>query len=290
MRRHLSKHWHHHVALWGTLIALLLASSTTAVAYQRWHGNGYVPGPLPPVVQIGGSPRLPASWWLNRYVARVHNQGNSNSCVGQTLSTMEEITQAERDIPHARWHKKFSSGFIWNQANGGHDVGITYEAAFGVLLKHGDARLKDFPHDGREGYWIWPSPAAFKAALPYRFISFRSILPTDRRTIEFEISHGRPIAVALPILSSFYNHWQTPSWITGESGSFLFWHSLTIIGYNPWGVELLNSWGTQWGDGGHAMLTWGALAALNGALVIAQPRTPPAGSMIPPLKAGRLGR
>lgn len=279
---HSQKHWHHYLAIVGIVLSSLILGAGAANAYTRWHGHGFKPGPLPPTLHIGGSPSLPASWWLNGYITRIHNQGNSNSCVGQTLSTMEEITQHERDSKKARWHKKYSAGYIWNQANGGQNVGIGYQAAFGILTAQGDARLKDFAPDGSSSYWVLPSALVKTRAAPYRFTTWRSITPTDRKTIKFELSHGRPLAVAMPIYSSTYNHWQTSSWITGQSGSFMFWHSMTIVGYNLYGVELLNSWGSNWGDHGHAMFTWSALVNSGGQLVVATPRRQLAGYPIPP--------
>ena len=275
--QHFRQHWHHHLSLIGLLLAGVLLGAGSASAYTRWHGHGFVPGPLPRELHIGGAARLPSSWWLNRYLTRTHNQGNSNSCVGHTLATLEEITQRERSGLHPR----YSAGYIWNQVNGGQNVGVTYDAAFRVLTGQGDAHLKDFPYDGTTGYWILPGPKVIQKAGPYRFASWRSIAPGDRRTVEYELAHGRPLAVAMPIYSSTYNHWQTRSWITGSSGSFLFWHSMTVIGYNPWGVEIQNSWGPQWGDAGHSMWTWNALVNSGAELVVATPRAPLSGHRPP---------
>jgi Papain family cysteine protease len=283
---HLKRHWHHHLALWGLLASTLFLGVGVSQAYTRWHGHGFRPGPLPPQLHIGGAPALPPAWWLNPYLVRTHNQGNSNSCVGQTLSTMEEITQRRRDSSKATWHKKYSSGFIWNQANGGQNVGISYQAAFGILTLQGDARLKDFRPDGFSDYWVKPGPTATARAAPYKFTTWRSIAPTDRKTITFELSHYRPLAVAMPIYSSTYNHWQTTTWITGQSGPFMFWHSMTIIGYNHWGVEIMNSWGGNWGDQGHSMVTWNALVNAGAELVVAVPRKPIGGTHIPKFSQG----
>lgn len=255
----------------GLLASSILLGVGSASAYTRWQGHGFKPGPLPPQIHLGAGQELPSSWWLNRYLVRIHNQGNSNSCVGQTLATMEEITQARRDAARARWHKRYSAGFIWNQANGGQNVGVSYSAAFGILTREGDARLRDFAPDGTSSYWVLPSAQVRAKASPYKFTAWRSIAASDRTTIKFELSHGRPIAVAMPIYSSMYNHWQTSSWITGQSGSFMFWHSMTIIGYNPSGVELMNSWGANWGDHGHSMITYSALVDAGAQLVVATP-------------------
>jgi Papain family cysteine protease len=280
--KHLTAHWHHYLAIAGIVLSSLILGVGGAHAYTKWKGHGFKPGPLPPTIKLGAGVQLPSSWWLNDYITRIHNQGNSNSCVGQTLATMEEITQHERDSSQATWHKRYSAGYIWNQVNGGQNVGVSYAAAFGILLSQGDARLKDFAPDGATSYWILPGQTTQKLALPFRFTSWHSITPTDRQTIKFELSHGRPLAVAMPIYSSTYNHWQTTDWITGASGSFMFWHSMTIIGYNPYGVEILNSWGPDWGDRGHSMFTWSALVNSGGELVVATPRRPLAGYPIPP--------
>ncbi len=193
-------------------------------------------------------------------------------------------------LKKARWHKKFSAGYIWNQVNGGQNVGVTYDAAFSVLIGKGDARLKDFSYDGATGYWIIPSAHVTTLAGPYRFAAWRSIANTDRTTIKYEVSHGRPLAVAMPIYDSMYNHWQTSSWITGQSGSFMFWHSMTVIGYNPYGVELQNSWGAQWGDNGHSMITWGALAGSGAEVAVATPHPKISGVHIPKFGKGTIIR
>src|SRR5579872_5934741 len=148
VKTHLARHWHHHLALWASAaaIALLLTAGGAAIITGLGRG-GYKQAPLPPLAHIRGGP-LPASWSLARFSVRIHDQGNSSSCVGQTLATIEEITWAER---HHRW--PFSSGFIYDQANGGVDGGTSYQAAYGVLLTQGDAGLSIFPHDGQD-WWV----------------------------------------------------------------------------------------------------------------------------------------
>lgn len=105
MKSHLShlhriiRHWHIHLSLWGVLASalILITAGAGGVAVVRHVHAGYRPAPLPPAIQITGGPPLPASFSLARYLVRLHNQGSSNSCVGQTLSTMDEITTQERN-------------------------------------------------------------------------------------------------------------------------------------------------------------------------------------------------
>lgn len=272
---HLSSHWHH----WVSVVGLLAAGILTGVAGDRavqyvTHG-GYRPGPLPPRIVLSGA-ALPAAYSLDRYLTRVHNQGASNSCVGQTLSTMVEIVQHER---RPRLHRRYSAGYIWNQVDLGRNQGISYEQGFAVLLSSGDARLRIFPWDGATGWGILPSPAVRRAAYPNRFLSWRSIAPADRTTMEAELVAGRPLAVAFPVYDSFYySLWSqaTMPVVASQSGAFRFWHSTAVTGYTPVGLEIVNSWGAGWGFQGHALLTWSYLVSVGAQIVVGQPLSQPA--------------
>jgi hypothetical protein len=266
---HISRHWHH----WLAVLSLLAAGATLALGgaavVHHFHG-GYRPGPLPPPISISGQV-LPQHHSLVRFLTRTHNQGNSNSCVGQTVSTIVEITQRERH-PH-RW-RHYSAGYIWDLANGGQNVGISYPAAFGILDLDGDARLRAFPYDGPTGYWVQPAPTVIAGATAARFQTFRSISPWDQTTMESEIAAGRPIAVAIPVTDSFYNlfgSYLTPPLIAAQAGAFHFFHSITGVGYTPAGLIVQNSWGPSWGHHGRAVLSWSFLGSVNAAVVVATP-------------------
>lgn len=259
---HLRRFWHLHLSLAGlTTCALTLALGFAAATFH--FRGGFRPGPMAPSLKLSGPP-LPASVSLAPFLTRIHNQGYSSSCVGQTLSTLTEITQAER---HRRYH--FSAGFIYDQSNGGVDQGTTYQAAFTILLSEGDDRLRVFPHDGID-FLAQPTPSEIALARPYRFSSWRSIAPADRYTMEAELAHGRPFALAIPVYDSFYFHTGSAP-ITAATGQFHFRHSITAIGYSPAGLRILNSWGPAWGQNGQATLTWNLLPQLGAEIAIATP-------------------
>lgn len=269
---HLRARWHYHLSLWGLLLAglvLILSGAAGTAVYYHVRG-GYHPGPMQPPLRITGSPRLPASYSLDRYVVRIHNQGLTNSCVGQTLSTLEEITWAER-TPRGHPHYRFAPGFIYNQVNAGQDNGTTYDAAFAVLLAQGDARLK-YWHAPDTAWWVQPTRSQQLAARPYRYARWNSISLADRTTIEYEIAHGRPLALALPIHETLYRHFYDASVVRADPGPLYFWHSITVIAYSPTGIEFLNSWGPGYGKNGRTWLSWHFLARSGGYLAIASPR------------------
>ncbi|HLJ67757.1 MAG TPA: C1 family peptidase [Chloroflexota bacterium] len=283
---HLARFWHIHLTIWSVLLAGIIFGAGGAVAVQHACGlnsslctGGYKPGPLPPRFRLlGGSP---IAFSLVRDEVRVHNQGSYWSCVGQTLATMEEITQRERGHQF-----QFSSGFIWNQLNGGNpDQGIAYADAFRILTQQGDPRLRDFAPDGYSDYSVQPNPAARAAALPFRFTRWGSIDPADRATIQAEIASGRPIAIAIHAYSNFANLWAgypSPPVLDDQAGAYLYDHSVTGVGYSPTGVEIQNSYGPSWGFQGRAVLTWHYLAATGTYIVGAVP-----GNYYPPAPTPR---
>ncbi|MGI8825266.1 MAG: C1 family peptidase [Chloroflexota bacterium] len=279
--RHIRRHWPHHLAFWGLLAALITVTGAAA-AIHHVHG-GFKPGPVPPPVRIMGGP-LPAAWSLDQFVVRIHNQGNSNSCVAQSIAAMEEITwneahsgEADRASLPSGGRIPMSSGFIYNQLDRGRNQGLYYADAFGLVMATGDATLENFPPDGAADIYSEPSPAVIAGAWPHHIRSFASIQPWDRYTIEAEIHAGRPAAIAIPVTDAYYNNWNDSSLpvISGQSGNFWFWHSMAIVGYTPQGVEILNSWGPSWGDNGRAILTWDFIASVNPEIVISTPLHPP---------------
>jgi hypothetical protein len=266
---HLSRHWHHYLSVCALIGSGVVLGIGGQRVYEHISHGGYTGGPLPPTIAIGGGV-LPASFSLGKDTTRVHNQGNSNSCVGQTLSTMVEIINRER---HTHQWRHFSAGYIWNQVDQGRNQGISYQDAFSVLLHSGDARLKDFPWDGATGWGVQPNSRTRSLAYSHRFLSFRSIAPSDTHTIQSEIYAGHPIALAIPVTDSFYQLWNTRSLptVSAQSGPFHFYHSITGIGYTPRGLIILNSWGTSWGHHGRALLTWPFISANASAIVVASP-------------------
>lgn len=274
-RSHVKAHWHLHLTASSLLLALLLTLSGfgVGVTVARFARGGFRWSPPPPRVSIprlaGG--QLPRAWYLGQYVVRIHNQGASFSCVGQTLSTIEEIMQREA----GRGARAFSAGYIYNQINGGVDRGSSYQDAYTVLTTQGDAPLEIFPSDGID-YLTQPTHHARDHATHWRFQAWRSIAVTDRYTMEYEIRQGRPLAIALPWRDSLMNLWGFTGVATQDAGTLRFWHSLTVIGYSPKGLTVLNSWGPAYGRNGRLTLSWDLVYDNAGQIVTANPIIPTA--------------
>lgn len=77
------------------------------------------------------------------------------------------------------------------------------------------------------------------------------VMITSRRSMcEFVLGNG-PVLLGLPV---FDDSGVTSFW---RGGSFKGYHAVVGVGYDSDGVELLNSWGGSYGDGGYAVLPWG---------------------------------
>lgn len=239
-------------------------------------GGGYVPHHEAPhahvvihqpagATRVLGGPGVPPSFSLEKFLVRQHNQNGSEACVGQTVSTMVEILarEAKRPIP-------MSAGFIWNQINGLRNQPTSYTDAFRVLKDAGDAPLSAFSADGQPtDYGIWPPTSAFTAAAHFRAADYRFVNPSDWYTIEFELSHGNPLALAAPWFQSTLNHYGCPAAVISYGGGqydrLLWWHSTAVVGYTPQGIIIQNSFGASWGCHGTAIFTWAYLRALGEA-------------------------
>lgn len=270
MHQHTKRHWHQYLSVIALVGAGVVATLSVERAYVHLRAGGFLRGPVPQRILIGVGTNVPPHSSLSKYVTRIHDQGTSNSCVGQSLSTLVEIVHRER---HLHQWRKFSAGYIWNQVDQGRNQGISYDDAFHVLLGSGDARLKDFRPDGAFGWGIEPNAYVRHAAYAHRFLSWRSISPADRHTMEFEISHGRPIALAIPVSDSFYTLWNSPRIpiVSSQFGPQHFYHSITGIAYNRTGLVILNSWGPLWGRNGRAILTWSFIRSQAIEVVVATP-------------------
>jgi hypothetical protein len=246
--------------------------------------TGYKPAPLiAPVAHLYGG-GVPAAVSLAPFLARLHQQGASESCVGQALSTMVEIYQDELTYRRTAKHLRegYSAGYIWNQAANYLDQPITFNAAFGVLVSQGDDSLAEFPSDG-QSVWIAPTAHQVRDAYPVHYLGWEAINRWDTGTIRAELAAGRPIAIAMPWSESLVNY-QGTSPIYAQTGAFRYWHVVTAIGYDATGVQIVNSLDQPWGNRGRATFAWSFLEdPTNQAdLAIAMPNTPLPAQYHPP--------
>ena len=75
--------------------------------------------------------------------------------------------------------------------------------------------------------------------------------------IKTALADGTPVVVAIPVYQNFYNVTSANDGLYDTvSGTLQGYHAVTALGYDAGGVRVENQWGTYWGDGGWATLSW----------------------------------
>jgi hypothetical protein len=202
----------------------------------------------------------------------VINQGTGmNSCqcwaVGYYYKTYQERREHgwAVDTPE-HW---FSPSFIWNQLNGGTNTGISLGETFGLLQKRGCAPWSLMPYTA--DCTVFPNTVQCEGAMSYRsasagciFYGDNSATPEDIDTMKSALAGGDVLVVGIRVFTDFASI-SGPEYLydgPGPSATPSGRHAVTIVGYDDakggiGAFKCYNSWGTGWGDGGKAWLSYG---------------------------------
>ncbi len=214
---------------------------------------------------------LPAAVDLSSTMPQVGDQGQEGSCVSWAVGYELRGYEARRDIWSSIDPKRadpghnFSPAFLYNQVNGGQDLGSTFPANFAVAVTEGVATLADMPYTAGD-YTATPSPSALKDALNYTIKSWGFIDPGDPAyltTIKGQLAAGNPVIIGFRVYDEFMflTNGQVVNTATGT-----YWgnHGVTLVGYDDSAkaFKLINSWGPYWGSAGFGYISYGILPAI----------------------------
>lgn len=220
---------------------------------------------------------LPSSYSLKDYAPVPQNQGQYGTCVAWSSA------YAARTISYAIKHKttnddsirkySFSPGYIYykikkegdQNCSGGAFIGdaLSTMSSTGVMLK------REGPSDCTSS--VSPGEESSKAS-PYRIKDFLALNETfgtitknEVIKIKKSLTENKPVVFSIrcfPSLSyvSGSGIWNTQPGETTNGG-----HAMCIIGYNDnkagGAFEVMNSWGTNWGNGGFWWISYEQLMA-----------------------------
>jgi len=169
-----------------------------------------------------------------------------------------------------------SPAFVYNLTNGGIDNGAwegdnARHDAFELFETLGCATMADMPYS-YTGYRTFPNETTFRNGMQFRTLSTHHI--ETRTDSGLQVLKDHLFDGNLAVLGIYgyqnlnnigaYNNIYCQSQATG---SRLYWHEVTVIGYNDTLVtadgigafRLVNSWGTGWGDGGFFWMSYEAV-------------------------------
>lgn len=218
----------------------------------------------PPLTR-GDFAKLPVKFSLKKYAPEPGDQGTTSTCTGWAVSYSARTVLAA--VNH-NWNRKlvtenaFSPSFIYNQIRNinGCNTGASLVDALNVLKNEGTLPIRYFGYDCNRRV----TKTDKKKAGLYRIREFRQIANRYNKNkvlnIKKSISQKKPVIIGINCPDSFYDVkdvWQpTEKDYKNNSNG----HALTVIGYDDkiygGAVEVLNSWGKNWGNSGFAWIKY----------------------------------
>ncbi len=218
---------------------------------------------------------LPRRAILTDYAPTPSHQGRQGSCVGWAAS------YCGRTILHARQtgadpdNVVFSPSYLYNQIALENCQGAYMQNAMKTMKQGGVLPLRDYPYDDRSCSAL-PSRAEQQKAADFRTKGYnRLTLPgsygTDIDGVKQSLAQGAPVVIGMMVGGTFMTEMRgRDAWRPtqrdysqyGYSG-----HAMCLVGYddnkNGGSFLLQNSWGTDWGNGGRAWVTYADFNKFN---------------------------
>jgi len=202
----------------------------------------------------GAPPVLPTSIDLSSGFPVPGNQGRQNSCVGwasaYALKSFQE--QAENNWSLNTVDHLFSPSFIYNQINGGQDVGSLPSDALNLIVNSGAATLNTMGYSESD-FLSQPSATAIAEAANYKGKSWSAARSIN--DLKAALANNLPVLIGFGVFSSFNQITGANPVYNSASGQRLGGHAVTVVGYddNKYGgaFKIINSYGQSWGDGGY---------------------------------------
>jgi len=196
----------------------------------------------------------------------VLNQGNTSACTGFALSNVVNFLWRSRDpkSPQISPYMLYSMARRYDEFPGYiEDAGSSLRGAMKAWYKHGACRLDlwkklDMPAAAKKPQDDWWLDAAQRPLGAYFRVESRSITDMHVALNEVGILYASAICHAGWLKgdeakSPKGGYWAIP---LKESAADDGGHAFIIVGYTRAGFIVQNSWGTGWGSGGLAILTY----------------------------------
>lgn len=213
---------------------------------------------------------LPAAYSLRKYCPFPKSQGNIASCVGWTvgygaLTITEAKKQGITDRTYITDEMSYSASYIFNQIKKGEDcnAGASLTDALELLQKQGDCRTSTFPNNPGNCKELPQKDAQQEASrnkLPstgFKLFASKATISDKVKTTKAQLYRGNPVIIGFSVTPQYHqllgkSVWQ-PDNDNKEQG-----HAMVVVGYSDrlQAFELMNSFGTRWGDGGFIWLTY----------------------------------
>lgn len=211
-------------------------------------------GDLPAEVDMAGDFPVPG------------DQGDQPSCVGWAVAYALKSHQEKRE---RNWSldsrdRLFSPAFIYNQIklNNNCTGGSHFVDALNVLRRDGAATLTEFPYDPNSCAAM-PSAIVKQNARTFAVADWRRINVQDEIEIKTQLAAGFPVMIGAMVGRNFKLLQPTQVFRSNPARNATG-HAMVIVGYSNArnAFKVINSWGTDWGDGGFGWIGFAAFRAM----------------------------
>jgi len=190
---------------------------------------------------------LPDSFSLVDRLPPIRDQGFKGCCVAHSITCMKE--EQEYDSLDNQY---LSPQFIYNLRRNRPQPGMYVKDALNIVKTYGILTEKEYPYDYDDNSRI-PQSMAMKA-LRYRINGYIKINSINE--LKYALMECGPCPITFPVYSLSWRIWNKV-----EGKEPLGHHCMTVVGWNPEGFIIRNSWGLSWGAGGYVFYPyedWGA--------------------------------
>lgn len=214
-------------------------------------------------MNFSGNEQAKAS--LRKYCPTPKSQGGMGSCVGWSvgfagLTVAQASSKGISDVAQIN-QITHSALYVYNQIKvSGCDEGARITDALDLLQKKGDCLMSDFsPTDCS----TQPSAQNHAAASSFRIKDYGTLFEVTASesvkisTTTKSIAEGKPVVIGMLVTPSFKqlhgSFWKPSDTEVTQGG-----HAMLVVGYDDMKktMEVMNSWGTSWGDGGFFTLSY----------------------------------
>lgn len=233
---------------------------------------------------------IPSAVDLSNKFPRPGNQGSQGSCVGWAVAYALKSYQEgiERKWELNSDERQFSPSYIYNQIRlSDCHGGSTYIDALNLLRREGVVSLRDFPYSSDDCV-KQPEAMHRQIARSYAVADWRRVNVQDETEVKTQLAAGFPVLIGMIVDKPFLDLRTEP--YTIFSGNNLGGHAVVVVGYSDarGAFKIINSWGTNWGDGGYGWISYSAFRQVSREgyvvqdIVAVSPGPQPHPSPVPP--------
>jgi hypothetical protein len=212
---------------------------------------------------ISGQSGLPKRVSLEQYAPKRLHQGRQGSCVGWASAYAARSILEAQTTGRSADQVAFSPAYLYNQIALQGCQGAYMRNAMQTMQQYGSLPFSEFRYN-ENSCAQRPSSQQKQAGQRYRIQDYDRLtkggnnLQPDLLSIKQHIAQGYPVVIGMMVGGTFMNGmmgrrlWEPNQRDYGMRG--YGGHAMCVIGYNDeyygGAFQIMNSWGTQWGDNG----------------------------------------